>query len=437
MLSSYRSNRTRHQISKSENFEEEPQQYYTFDTEDNSAARSGLHVIDADHGVFDSVNTRKRHHLFSPKNVINRFKSNTEQKVQLYSDTEDLSLRAEPELIDISQSMTPRSRYRNTRAPRMPSIPDSSLQYSLSSDDESDRDSISLQKDHLVTHASISKSNLQCDVSQKSILNPFKSNKKMSGRQLEKFTQQTSTPQATDMITMHKTKVELEYEKMKIKAEKYRAERDAMYAKAKLKALSNNLREYEYFCVNGIERDTRGRQIEDDGYDSDSQYGGYKKQQQPLLYPSPLQKSKLKKSNASSRSSNKRLKQSQNQQYDPPNMLPNLLSRLSSNMPPELAQAFNYYSEYLPSNGTAREFHNVMLSWVYTLPFLSLLYPILYTLRLAIPKDDDGWSLRALGVMIIDLFALLLYGWVSYGVLSWLIMFVTTFMKLARLFRII
>jgi hypothetical protein len=78
-----------------------------------------------------------------------------------------------------------------------------------------------------------------------------------------------------------------------------------------------------------------------------------------------------------------------------------------------------------------------MLSWVYTLPFLSLLYPIFYTLRLAIPKDDDGWSLRALGVIIIDLFALLLYGWVSYGVLSWLIMFVTTFMKLARLFRII
>ncbi|GAV30067.1 hypothetical protein PMKS-003573 [Pichia membranifaciens] len=229
--------------------------------------------------------------------------------------------------------------------------------------------------------------------------------------------------QKAELPSVQKSKVEAQYDALKLKAAKYKAERNMQRTKLENHKMALKLREYEYYCVNGIDH----QQLElDSGNDTGRklEYGrGYLNTEYRQRRKESKKKAPFFRTTASSKSSR---------------LQPNFLDQLSRNLPPEAAMFIEYYGDLIPSTGTIREFHKAVLGWVYTVPLLSLVYPVLYILGTFIPRHSKrSWSVRALFVGFLDLCILLVTGWAIYNIFNYSFFVVSKLFQVVRFLRII
>lgn len=380
----------------------EKEKYFTFA---NPEINRSLHVVDADYGVFES-NKRKRMGNLRMKthNLIKKFKEKEPSNYVVLDDDEgDLRLRPEPELVrsHINQprfNNIPARKSKHTPSYMLPTLDSDSDDYSLSS--SSDSESVL---------PSSAKRSSDYDISQ------IKPSLQFSAQKRNLFQRQAELP------TMQKSKVEAQYDALKLKAAKYRAERNMQRAKLENHKMALKLREYEYYCVNGIDH----QQVNlDSGNDRMLEYG---RDHLNIDYRQRRKESKKRAPFFRTTASSKHAR-----------VQPSFLDQLSRNLPPEAAMFIEYYGDMIPSTTTIREFHSAVLGWVYTVPLLSLVYPLLYISGTFIPRQTKrSWSFRALFVGFLDLCILLVTGWAIYNIFSYSAIFVSKLFQVVRFLRII
>ncbi|TID13874.1 hypothetical protein CANINC_004821 [Pichia inconspicua] len=362
---------------------DEEAQYFTYKT---GKGPQELNVIDADHGIFESKSKKK--HALNPRNLMQKLKNNNNSKDTdpLIISNDDFHLRAEPELAD--------SYWKTSRHTKTEYASDSSI-----SDDES-----------VVMYE-------RKQTSEKPIF--VKSSKKRSTVMLlsSKYTKKVQPRKHSG--SSGKPYLEMEYEKMKIKASRYQAERDALFIKLKKKEFIQNMRDYEYHCVNGIDRGittnglTEMIDYEDNGYsqskfNDDYRYG-----------------------NRNNKSQKVQNGKTQLGRYD-------VFDKLSDVMPPAFIQMFEVYAEYIPSTKTVLEFHKAVLIWIRSMPIINFVYPLLLALGIFIPKNSKrSWSFLSIMVAILDLLILFIYGCGVYKVASIIYRLANTFYRLSSFFGLI
>lgn len=413
---------------------ENQQQYYTFT---NPKLQHSLHVIDADHGVFDSPTHRKKTINFkfrTPKifkkikenqnfndNNDNKYgKNNLEDQIILSSFNDNFKLRPEPELVDshinIYSNNDKRNRNNNEKfIPTNTIYSNKEYRHSiplLDDSDESDYSYNSFDTDYEPPNDEYS---------------TFKKSNIISNNKIEtdNYFKKSKNIHKSAINYNHKSKIEQEYEKIKLKAARYQAERDMLKIKLQHKQMATKLRDYEYYCINGINHG----ELLNDNINNENFNKSYITQQQLL------QQRQLLKLHKNSRLINKSKKSSSSNNSIGET---NFFDKLSTNLPPEISSFLERYSDHIPSVQTIREFHNSVLSWILTIPFLSLLYPVLCFLGVLIPKKTKrNWSFRALIIGFLDLSILLITGWIVYNFLRFLVGFLSSFVKVAKFLGIL
>lgn len=383
----------------------EEEKYFTYA---NPEINRSLHVVDADYGVFES-NQRKRMGNFRLKthNFIKRFKEKEPSNyVVLDDDEDDLRLRPEPELVrshinQVRFNNIPTRKSKHIFPYMLPTLDSDSDDYSSSSSSDSESVLLPSTKRSSTYDRSQTGPSLQFEAAQKRDI----------------FQQKAELP------SVQKSKVEAQYDALKLKAAKYKAERNMQRTKLENHKMALKLREYEYYCVNGIDH----QQLElDSGNDTGRklEYGrGYLNTEYRQRRKESKKKAPFFRTTASSKSSR---------------LQPNFLDQLSRNLPPEAAMFIEYYGDLIPSTGTIREFHKAVLGWVYTVPLLSLVYPVLYILGTFIPRHSKrSWSVRALFVGFLDLCILLVTGWAIYNIFNYSFFVVSKLFQVVRFLRII
>lgn len=439
-------------MSDSHTSNENDDKYFTFA---NPTVQHSLHVVDADYGAFESQLPRGRTNnlkLRTPK-FLKRFKDKSlfdEREKVILDNEDDLKLRAEPEIANINYIS-------DKRSIKSKFVPIPNLTPESEDDDLSDNDVLSIStsgsSSNNINDAKIyqplpilenqkydrsqnekKNSNLKNESSPSSSSSSSfkKENKSLNSyKKFKKNSNNSITPSLQSKLQIdenYKSKIELEYEKLKFKAARYQTERDMLKVKIQHQKMAFKLREYEYFCVNGIDH----KSIENDSnlnttYKSNIE--NYQTGNNVFL-----------QSQSQSQQRQKGLKNTNNQTSKSRNsnmMETNFFDKLSTNMPPEVVEYFQYYADYVPSIKTIREFHQAVLEWVYTIPFLSIIYPILKLLGIIIPKNSKRtWSFRALLVGFLDSIILLLTGWIVYNFIKFTVTFIISFLKVARLLGI-
>jgi hypothetical protein len=399
--------------------EAQQHQYYTFNAP-NRIQRS-LHVIDADYGVFESRQKSKNNILLSPKKLMKKLKvskTNNVERISL-SSSDDLNLRPEPELID---SGIYKSRYNNS-----PYKLDNKFSNYDSDYDSDDTNSLfstlssSSEIESMPQSRGYYKSQNRIPVLAESSLQKNTSSKvahKSNSRPKSKLmASKKGIPIESDNV--HKCQIEMEYDKMKLRAARYQAERDAIRIKMQKKEVANKLREYEYYCVNGIDHNRLDPNIVSSN-DNKLQIP-YFQRKSLLLDQSWKKKSKGK-----------------NQLETFKTLENDIICKISQLLPTEVLLAIDPYTEYIPSTDTVRMFHKEVYSWINSIPVVSMLGIIIKLLGLLIPKKSArSWSVRAIIVGIVDLLILSLGGWMIYTIFWTVYRFLNTFYLLARMLRII
>lgn len=387
------------------------EQYYRFRT---SVKPHSLHVVDADHGVFESKNQpRRRKFKLGTSRFLKKFTTPRSLESITLENSSELNLRPEPELVSILSS-----RRNNFNEPPI-NVVDNSDVSSFSDNGFFDEDIERISINQSGMSNSYQKSNSKYDRSQnsKSLLSQF-----------QEFKNDNSPTEYINLTNMnggsldtgYKSKLELEYEEMKSKAARYKMERDMMRLKNENAKTAQKLREYEYYCINGINRNNIGT---DNFMAKDSlPRQVYAVSQLPITKRRRLQ-----------------TKTSKTIPHLPSSGInDDFFNRLSKNLPDEIVSTLNYYGDYIPSTNTIREFHKAVLIWVSSIPFISIIYPILYLVGQAIPKHSNrSWSIRALTVGILDMIVLIISGWSVYQCLSWTMLIIARIIQISRFFKII
>lgn len=386
------------------------EKYFTFA---NPKINRSLHVIDADYGVFDSdrQSKNKNFRMRTPR-FIRKFTEKEPDDVNncvILDDDDDLKLRPEPELV---ASHTSPARFNNTTvmsrnlsSSRLPSG------YELDSDD-----GYSSSSDLECAEYRSSKPKSKYDRS-----HTGEGIKSLSSQLLKGLRKESAQPAQIGEVPLeanHKSRIEMKYDLLKLRAAKYKAERNMERTKLENHKMASKLRDYEYYCVNGIDH----RTIELDS-ENRNEYG-----RKIFRLEYPQRQSRRISASRSIKSST----------FTQPPLQSNYFDTLSQNLSPEVAMFFNYYGEFVPSTASIREFHQAVLAWIYSVPFLSLIYPVLYMMGTMIPKHSTrSWSARALTVGFLDLCILLTTGWAIYNLLVYAVFFISQALRVAHFFRII
>lgn len=437
---------------------ESEDQYYVFHAPDDT--RRSLHVIDADYGVFESSDKQKKKNiLLSPKNLIKKLKvSNTINNDFTALPNGGLNLRAEPELID---SIIPRNKtLLNSTSRNRRSQINSKKYYNVDSgsEDEYDddfNDNVSCRTSSSGSLTSASSSEIgkrdkfekyyksQYKIPSLADSNQLKSSKNSSPKssklnklnilrssKMDALVVHNTNPDCTrdnDDYIIQKSRVELEYEMMKMKVARYQAERDAMKIKMKRKEISNKLRDYEYYCVNGITHKRKLKQLQE-GNNSNSNSPYYQ-----IEYPQNTNSP----SNSSSKYKSRRQIQQKSQRSS--TIADNdFFGKISQLLPDEVLKTLEPYEPFIPTLKQVQKFHNETFSWLKCIPIISILSLLVGILGLFIPKNSTRpWSVRALIVAFLDLAILATAGFSIYLSTLYIYRFFNAFYFMARLLRIV
>lgn len=409
------------------------EQYFTYETHNRNNRE--LHVIDADHGIFESK--IRKEHSFSPKNLINKLKNNNNRKknpnLSFLVESDDFKLRAEPELVDSYNSRN-NSRHRNSMRQ------DSDPTPAYSSDNPSESDEYDRVIPEIDDPPTVNEnSNSRYYLSQKA--QPGEPTSKVYGKSMstkKRFVLNGKRTLAASGMIPHlsedgnpsmnalgqplgKSQLEIEYEKMKIKAARYQAERDALHIKMKKREMAEKMRDYEYYCVNGISHKQLLRKLKTD--------------EGPVYFQQPQIQEISTFSTTRRKTRSLEGKQNQNQM---PFVRVELFDKLADAIPPSFIELVDFYAKYIPSIQSVSQFHKAVLIWISTMPIISLIYPVLLTLGLIIPKKSRRtWSLRSLLVAALDLIILFIYGCGVYKSVCWLYHVFNGFYKMGRFFGVI
>lgn len=370
-------------------------QYYTFQTE---RQRQKINVIDADHGIFES---KSKKHALSPRKLMQKLKSNSSNKNNndsvILRKNEDFDLRAEPELADVY------------------------WRHSTRSEMEYDSDS-SVSEDDSVIMYEVSESKTRTNTP-----SFWKSSKKDKTGMVQSLKQSAPTARSLkdQATTDRKSHLELEYEKMKIKAIRYQAERDALHIKLKKREMAQKMRDYEYYCVNGINRNIAAESIgmiEGNTYQPRiSEFQEFQRTNESPRYVRVSDRSQK----------NKIRKREDFRKID-------IFDKLSGMLPPAVIQMFEVYGNYIPSTKTVEEFHRAVLIWISSMPLINFVYPLLLALTIFIPKNSKrSWSILSIMVAFLDLVILFVYGCGIYKATCIVYRLISTFYRLGNLFGLV
>lgn len=515
-------------------------QYYTFL---NPEVKRSLHVIDADYGVFESkkkpkkvFNLKAPNLNFMKKEKESYYNSNYKDNMSatllgLGDGSGDYeNLRAEPELVDTYMNRPRRSIMRPTNPARIPYrvVEDSDIEMNNSSTsdvdskaDYSEAPSIyNYQPERQQSFAPPKIPQLDSQQTKRTIKSATSSPTKNSiVKTLTKIAKSSMTPtpatpaptlrntlmdekqENLDLIKNYKSKIEEEYEIAQLRAAKYRAERDKMRVKLKNQQMAQKLREYEFYCVNGIDHEAiesdsravfgkelrkreellerRRQQKEQQRILQEMQFHLEQQQRQEqaqqeeeeqrrqaefelerqakenssfsrrrrrmfssglLTPPSSMKTPPQLMSEASFRTTenNSSIKTKSLDQL-PSTTNSSLFEKLSSNLPPEAKEFVDYYVNYIPTIGTISDFHDEVLVYIRTTPLISLVYPFYLLLKHLIPKTSskEQRSLRALFVGICDVFMLVVIGFLMWYFFKYAFMIISVIFKISHYLRII
>lgn len=392
--------------------------YYVFDSP--GVKQRSLHVVDADYGVFESQQKRKTTRIsLSPKKFMNKFKTSFTQEMVKLPDSDDFSLRAEPEVVNLRESrdnnVSPYAQQSVFRKSALSQTPKNGVD--LFPDSGSDTDSVLSSVDIEPVYSKKYYSSQSNSNYRQSKLDPHQD----SSRSVPRYSTKYKEEQRQNSIELrqhdlHRTKLEMEYEKIKLRAARYQAERDAMRIRLKRKEVAENLREYEYYCVNGITHRKPNNSNAKHPY------------QIPFLSEESLPA--YEKTNVGVRFTK--------QQHTLPQIPNETFSRISQKMPPALLDFLEAYADYLPTTEVVREFHKGVLAWISSLPLVSLIYPVLLTLGVLIPQNSTRpWSVRALFVGLLDIVVLFTSVWTLVNIVRFVWNFITCIYSVGRFLRVI
>ena len=402
------------------------EQYYVFQTPERR--RGSLHVIDAEHGVFEqSPPSRSGLNIFKPKNVIRKLKNGNGKKSNgnflVLSENEEGGLRAEPELVE-----SVRYNNKSNNSSRNGNIPD--LFNSNSTNSTTIIDDSTSDSDEFIEPYSIRQENETEIISkEKKSRNPLKSlsssssSKKKSKHTKSLVVSEQVTTSLKDASFDHKSRIEIEYEKAKLKAERYRNQRDYQILKNEREKFVQNLKEYEYYKVNGLHNPSLN-----------SDQNNYQSQQNQLKYnnsymENSIQPKTTKKKSRRSKSTYKEIIYTQE---------PDFFSNLYDTSPSLLQEFYLWLEEYVPSNQTAREFNNSTQKFLYNIPAVGFISFFIYLLGRFIPQQSRRkWSVRALVVCLINSLLLFIIGRLIFKFVSSAYSIYSACYNILKFFRLI
>lgn len=363
------------------------EKYYTFRTPGET--RHKLHVVDPDYGLFDR-NAHKTGFGFNTKKFMRKIRGR--KSTEDFQISNEFQLRAEPEIYDSGiqeLSVSPERLF-----PDLPIDSESS---------ESDTESIA-ECESVFSGQAISNS-LIGSKSRSISRNSGMSQKKTALT----FSDILCRPKKTSPI-QYKTKIEMEYEKLKIKAARHKAEKEALKCKLLRKEMASKMRDYEYYCINRIEHRHQHQPHN-------------RKQGRPVIQDSlPIAPSCY--------FPNKTLKGSRGSIRHP-------LSQLCDKLPSDISEALRYSASMTPTTRAVEDFHRYVEIWVSGLPLVNVIWPVLHLIGAFIPRGDpNSRSLVSLVVAFIDLLILYMTGLATYYFTYYAYKAITSLLYIGKLFHL-